>query len=256
MCIRDRYQRRVHGDYFCVGKRFKYMNPQPSNRGTTVGLAKYKVIFLGDQGVGKTSIINRYISNTFDPRIHSTVGVDFISKTLTINDRNVKLHLWDTAGQERFHSLIPSYIRDSSIAVIVYDITNAVSFANVRKWCEEVRQHRESAVISIVGNKSDIEDKRVVSTEELIQRGRELDAVVIELSAKTGSNVSELFDTLVQRIPGVEVSHNFSMTSPNYANQSQVQYQSDRVEKPPVQLSSQKANEGTVPPKEKSSSCC
>lgn len=87
-------------------------------------LAKYKLVFLGDQGVGKTSIITRFMYDNFDKNYQATIGIDFLSKTMYLEDRTVRLQLWDTAGQERFRSLIPSYIRDSSVAVVVYDITS------------------------------------------------------------------------------------------------------------------------------------
>mmetsp|Transcript_5111 Transcript_5111/g.2875 ORF Transcript_5111/g.2875 Transcript_5111/m.2875 type:complete len:97 (-) Transcript_5111:1000-1290(-) len=87
-------------------------------------VAKYKLVFLGDQSVGKTSIINRFVYDTFDANYGPTIGIDFLSKTINLDDRVVRLQLWDTAGQERFRGLIPSYIRDSSVAVAVYDVTN------------------------------------------------------------------------------------------------------------------------------------
>ena len=105
-------------------------------------LEKYKLVFLGDQGVGKTSIITRFMYDSFDTAYQATIGIDFLSKTMYLDDRTVRLQLWDTAGQERFRSLIPSYIRDSSVAVIVYDITNRNSFANTAKWIEDVRAEK------------------------------------------------------------------------------------------------------------------
>eukprot|EP00013_Stygamoeba_regulata_P022180 CAMPEP_0177666354 /NCGR_PEP_ID=MMETSP0447-20121125/21539_1 /TAXON_ID=0 /ORGANISM="Stygamoeba regulata, Strain BSH-02190019" /LENGTH=139 /DNA_ID=CAMNT_0019172501 /DNA_START=99 /DNA_END=514 /DNA_ORIENTATION=- len=124
-------------------------------------LAKYKLVFLGDQSVGKTSIITRFMYDTFDSTYQATIGIDFLSKTMYLEDRTVRLQLWDTAGQERFRSLIPSYIRDSSVAVVVYDITNRSSFLNVKKWIEDVRTERGSDVIvMLVGNKTDLADKR------------------------------------------------------------------------------------------------
>mmetsp|Transcript_27998 Transcript_27998/g.37930 ORF Transcript_27998/g.37930 Transcript_27998/m.37930 type:complete len:88 (+) Transcript_27998:48-311(+) len=85
---------------------------------------KYKIVFLGDQSVGKTSLILRFTENTFDSKYQATIGIDFLTKTLFVDDKMVRLQLWDTAGQERFRSLIPSYIKDSSVAVVCYDITN------------------------------------------------------------------------------------------------------------------------------------
>ena len=97
----------------------------------------------------------------------ATIGIDFLSKTMYLEDRTVRLQLWDTAGQERFRSLIPSYIRDSTVAVVVYDITNANSFHQTSKWIDDVRTERGSdVIIMLVGNKTDLSDKRQVSTEE------------------------------------------------------------------------------------------
>ncbi|CAK0877112.1 unnamed protein product [Prorocentrum cordatum] len=93
------------------------------------GLNKYKLVFLGEQAVGKTSIITQFMYGTFESNYQATIGIDFLSKTLHLEDRTLRLQLWDTAGQERFRSLIPSYIRDSSGAIVVYDVTSRASFA-------------------------------------------------------------------------------------------------------------------------------
>jgi Ras-related protein Rab-6A len=90
----------------------------------TAPLSKYKVVFLGDQGTGKTSIIKSFMYGSFDQNYQATIGIDFLSKTLYLDDRTIRLQIWDSAGQERFRSLIPSYIRDSSVAVVVFDITS------------------------------------------------------------------------------------------------------------------------------------
>merc|ERR1712196_425783 len=130
-------------------------------------LAKYKLVFLGDQGAGKTSIITRFMYDSFDKNYQATIGIDFLSKTMYLEERTVRLQLWDTAGQERFRSLIPSYIRDSSVAVVVYDITNRASFLNTSKWIEDVRNERgNDVIIVLVGNKTDLDDLRQVSEEE------------------------------------------------------------------------------------------
>uniref|UniRef100_K4AG94 Uncharacterized protein n=1 Tax=Setaria italica TaxID=4555 RepID=K4AG94_SETIT len=127
-------------------------------------LAKYKLVFLGDQAVGKTAIITRFMYDKFDDTYQATIGIDFLSKTMYLEDRTVRLQLWDTAGQERFRSLIPSYIRDSSVAVIVYDVTDRQSFLNTSKWIEEVNTQRGGDVlIFLVGNKTDIVDKRFIA---------------------------------------------------------------------------------------------
>ena len=97
-------------------------------------LTKFKLVFLGEQSVGKTSLITRFMYDSFDSTYQATIGIDFLSKTMHLDDQTVRLQLWDTAGQERFRSLIPSYIRDSNVAIIVYDISNSKSFNQVGKW--------------------------------------------------------------------------------------------------------------------------
>ena len=134
---------------------------------------KCKIVFLCDQSVGKTSIINRFIFDNFTGNeqvntsiIQPTVGVDFVSKTINVENKTLRMQLWDTAGQERFHSLIPSYIKDSHAAIIVYDITSMFvvyrsdenSYGNIVKWVEDVKEVRgEEAAIFILGNKVDLD---------------------------------------------------------------------------------------------------
>jgi Ras-related protein Rab-6A len=168
-------------------------------------LAKYKLVFLGDQSVGKTSIITRFMYDQFDKAYQATIGIDFLSKTMYLEDRTVRLQLWDTAGQERFRSLIPSYIRDSSVAVIVYDITDRASFLNSSKWVDEVRSERgNDVVIMLVGNKTDLSDRRQVSTEEGETKASEEGVMFIETSAKGNFNIKLLFRRLATALPGID----------------------------------------------------
>ncbi|XP_021752283.1 ras-related protein RABH1e [Chenopodium quinoa] len=168
-------------------------------------LAKYKLVFLGDQSVGKTSIITRFMYDKFDTTYQATIGIDFLSKTMYLEDRTVRLQLWDTAGQERFRSLIPSYIRDSSVAVIVYDVSNRQSFLSTTKWIDEVRTERGSDVIIVlVGNKTDLVDKRQVSIEEGDNKARDAGVIFLETSAKAGFNIKPLFRKIASSLPGME----------------------------------------------------
>jgi Ras-related protein Rab-6A len=162
-------------------------------------------VFLGDQGVGKTCIINRFVYDSFDKNYQATIGIDFLSKTMYLEDRTVRLQLWDTAGQERFRSLIPSYIRDSSIAVVVYDTTSRTSFLNSSKWIDDIRSERgDDVIIMLVGNKTDLGDRRQVSVEEGEVKASEEKILFIETSAKAGFNVKQLFRRLSSALPGVE----------------------------------------------------
>ncbi|KAL7832562.1 hypothetical protein SRHO_G00295800 [Serrasalmus rhombeus] len=155
--------------------------------------------------VGKTSLITRFMYDSFDNTYQATIGIDFLSKTMYLEDRTVRLQLWDTAGQERFRSLIPSYIRDSTVAVVVYDITNVNSFQQTSKWIDDVRTERGSdVIIMLVGNKTDLADKRQITIEEGEQRAKELSVMFIETSAKTGYNVKQLFRRVAAALPGME----------------------------------------------------
>ncbi|KAJ2002122.1 GTPase Ryh1 [Coemansia thaxteri] len=168
-------------------------------------LRKYKLVFLGEQSVGKTSIITRFMYDTFDTTYQATIGIDFLSKTMYLEDHTVRLQLWDTAGQERFRSLIPSYIRDSSVALVIYDITNRESFSQTSKWIEDVRAERgNEVVIVLVGNKTDLSDARQVSTEEGDKRARDLNVMFMETSAKAAHNVKALFKKIAQALPGMD----------------------------------------------------
>jgi len=141
-------------------------------------IPKFKFVFLGDPGVGKTSIISRFLRDTFERHYQSTIGIDFQSKTLDVDGKSCRLQLWDTAGQERFQSLIPGYIRDSSVAVIVYDITQSTSFFNTSSWIQNVRNEREDhALIVLVGNKTDLRDHRQVSTKEAEEKAQKFFSV-------------------------------------------------------------------------------
>ena len=186
--------------------------PVPSSSNSTSApsiqaLSKYKIVFLGDQGVGKTSIITRFMYDSFDKLYQATIGIDFLSKTMYLEDRTVRLQLWDTAGQERFRSLIPSYIRDSSVAVIVYDITNRASFLNTSKWIEDVRNERgNDVIIVLVGNKTDLAERRQVSVEEGEDKSTKDGIMFIESSAKAGFNIKSLFRKLATALPGMEAT--------------------------------------------------
>uniref|UniRef100_A0A453BJ85 Uncharacterized protein n=1 Tax=Aegilops tauschii subsp. strangulata TaxID=200361 RepID=A0A453BJ85_AEGTS len=146
-----------------------------------------------------------HMYDKFDNTYQATIGIDFLSKTMYLEDRTVRLQLWDTAGQERFRSLIPSYIRDSSVAVIVFDVASRQSFLNTSKWIEEVRTERGSDVIIVlVGNKTDLVDKRQVSIEEGEGKAKDLGVMFIETSAKAGFNIKALFRKIAAALPGME----------------------------------------------------
>ncbi|KIY50824.1 ras-domain-containing protein [Fistulina hepatica ATCC 64428] len=164
-----------------------------------------KIVLLGDQSVGKTSLITRFMYDAFDNTYQATIGIDFLSKTMYLEDRTVRLQLWDTAGQERFRSLIPSYIRDSSVAIVVFDITNRQSFLSTSKWIDDVRSERgNDVIIVLVGNKADLSDKRQVTMEEATAKATSLSIMFMETSAKAGHNVKSLFKKIAMSLPGMD----------------------------------------------------
>mmetsp|Transcript_51192 Transcript_51192/g.94711 ORF Transcript_51192/g.94711 Transcript_51192/m.94711 type:complete len:221 (-) Transcript_51192:146-808(-) len=159
-------------------------------------LPKFKVVFLGDEATGKTSLIRRYMYDSFEEEVESTIGMDFQSKTISLEDgRQIRLQLWDTAGQERFRSLIPSYIRDAAAAAITYDVTNKATFTACKQWLDDVRQQSsERCVLTLIGNKLDLaEKKRQVPVSEGMRLAEEYGINFQETSAKSGQNVASVF---------------------------------------------------------------
>ena len=162
--------------------------------------SKCKVVFLGAAGTGKSSLISRFMNSSFDKDYSSTVGIDFFTKPIQVQDHTVNLQVWDTAGQERFRSLIPAYIRDSNIAVIVYDVSDPNTFEEAKGWQKNVVSERgNDAVCIFVGNKNDLESK--VSHEQVSEFTKAHSIQSIETSAKTGQNVTRLFKLICESIP-------------------------------------------------------
>ena len=158
----------------------------------------FKLIFLGDQYVGKSSILNRFYQDKFEADYQATIGLDFHSKNVTINGNNIRLLLYDTAGQEKFKSLIPMYIRDANIILVVYDITNRDTFTHTEHWVNETKDlKRDDAIFVLVGNKIDLEENRVVTRKEAEDFATEKGFLFHEVSAKTGDQVQELFTTKI-----------------------------------------------------------
>jgi small GTP-binding protein len=158
----------------------------------------FKVVFLGESGTGKTSIITRYIDKAFSGNLAPTVGGACRTLPYKFRDYLLSLTVWDTAGQEIYRSLSPIYYRNSAAAVIVFDITARESFAQVSGWVGEVQAAVENVVTIICGNKLDLDDQRVVPELDGAMLAESLHSVYVEASAKTGQGIDMLFDTLVR----------------------------------------------------------
>jgi len=162
----------------------------------------YKVVVTGDSGVGKTNIITRFTANEFSLESKATIGVEFGHAEITLGDGSkIKVQIWDTAGQERFRAITRGYYRGAVGALIVYDITKAVSFRNVEKWLQELRQHAfDDIVIMLVGNKSDLKQAREVATDDAKKFAQKNNLLFIETSALDGENIKEAFYQTVSEI--------------------------------------------------------
>lgn len=163
-------------------------------------LQQAKLVLLGEMGSGKSSLVLRFVKSQFFDYQESTIGAAFLTKTLP--DLHVKFEIWDTAGQERYHSLAPMYYRGAAAAVIVFDISSQDSFAKAQEWVKELqRQGNPHMIMSLAGNKADLEETRQVATEAANAYAEENGLVYWETSAKTSTNVTELFHDIAKRLP-------------------------------------------------------
>lgn len=154
----------------------------------------FKILIIGDSGVGKSCLLLKFTDRYFNDSYISTIGVDFKIQTIQLDNKIIKLQIWDTAGQDRFKTITTSYYRGSHGIVIVYDITDKESFLNVRNWLAEVHKYASDNVkILLVGNKCDLEKDRQVSIQEGQELANKLNIPFIEASAKDSTNVQQLF---------------------------------------------------------------
>ncbi|XP_029773839.1 ras-related protein Rab-22A [Suricata suricatta] len=160
-----------------------------------------------DTGVGKSSIVWRFVEDSFDPNINPTIGASFMTKTVQYQNELHKFLIWDTAGQERFRALAPMYYRGSAAAVIVYDITKEETFSTLKNWVKELRQHGPpNIVVAIAGNKCDLIDVREVMERDAKDYADSIHAIFVETSAKNAININELFIEISRRIPSADAS--------------------------------------------------
>ncbi len=163
--------------------------------------AKYiiKILTLGDSMVGKSSIVLRFSEDKFDDNQFATIGIDFKTKYIKMGDSSVKVLIWDTAGQEKFQNIAKQYYKGANGVLLIYDIGSRKSFERVEFWLKELKENNriDELFICLVGNKIDLEDKRVITSEEGQKYALDNNIHFFEVSARSGKGISELFNKVI-----------------------------------------------------------
>ena len=159
-----------------------------------------KIVVIGDPRVGKSCIGLRYVQGTFDSQSTTTICSAFLTKIVQTSSSSVRFQIWDTAGQEQYKSLAPTYYRSAGVAIIVFSVTSEESFSSVPQWCADVREKSSEKIkIIIVGNKIDLEDQRIISSDQIEELAKNVRAdEFVECSAKTGIGVDRLFQMVLK----------------------------------------------------------
>lgn len=173
--------------------------------GKAGGAAQYdtliKLLLIGDSGVGKSCLLLRFSEDSFQTSFITTIGIDFKIRTIDMDGKRVKMQIWDTAGQERFRTITQAYYRGAMGILLVYDVGDEETFANIKNWVKNIKQHAKEGVQQILlGNKADAEDRRKISTERGQQLADDFNMKFFETSAKTGMNVEKAFFTIARDV--------------------------------------------------------
>lgn len=161
----------------------------------------FKVVLIGDSGVGKSNLLSRFTRDEFSLESKSTIGVEFATRSIRVEDKVIKAQIWDTAGQERYRAITSAYYRGAVGALVVYDITRHVTFENIERWLKELRDHTDSnIVIMLVGNKADLRHLRAVNTEDAKDFSEKESAFFMETSALESMNVGNAFTEVLTQI--------------------------------------------------------
>lgn len=169
----------------------------------------FKVVLIGDSAVGKSQILARFARNEFSLDSKATIGVEFQTRTMAIENKSVKAQIWDTAGQERYRAVTSAYYRGAVGAFLVYDITKRQTFDHIPRWLEELRSHADkNIVIILIGNKSDLENQRAVPTEDAKEFAQKEGLFFLETSALEATNVENAFTTVLTEIFNIVTKKN------------------------------------------------
>eukprot|EP00252_Welwitschia_mirabilis_P006967 TRINITY_DN1793_c0_g3_i1.p1 TRINITY_DN1793_c0_g3~~TRINITY_DN1793_c0_g3_i1.p1 ORF type:complete len:218 (+),score=43.51 TRINITY_DN1793_c0_g3_i1:202-855(+) len=161
----------------------------------------FKVVLIGDSGVGKSNLLSRFTRNEFSLESKSTIGVEFATRSIKVDDKVIKAQIWDTAGQERYRAITSAYYRGAVGALLVYDVTRHVTFENVERWLKELRDHTDAnIVIMLVGNKADLRHLRAVSVEDSKAFAEKENLYFMETSALESTNVENAFTEVLSQI--------------------------------------------------------
>ncbi|OIV91512.1 hypothetical protein TanjilG_08924 [Lupinus angustifolius] len=176
----------------------------------------FKVVLIGDSGVGKSNLLSRFTRNEFCLESKSTIGVEFATRTLQVEGRTIKAQIWDTAGQERYRAITSAYYRGALGALLVYDTTKPISFDNVARWLKELRDHADAnIVIMLIGNKTDLKHLRAVATEDAHTYAEKEGLSFIETSALESINVDKAFQTTLAHIYHIISKKSLSSNHPS-----------------------------------------
>jgi len=176
----------------------------------------FKVVLIGDSGVGKSNLLSRFTRNEFNLESKSTIGVEFATRSINVDGKTVKAQIWDTAGQERYRAITSAYYRGAVGALLVYDIAKHATYVNVTRWLKELRDHADNnIVIMLVGNKSDLKHLRAVPTDEAKAFSTENGLSFIETSALDASNVEGAFQTILTDIYRIVSSKSLESSTNN-----------------------------------------
>lgn len=197
---------------------------------------KFKITLLGDVGVGKTSILNRYINSSFNEDYKSTINVEFKVKTILLEDMKIDLKIWDTVGQEKFHSITKNYYRDSNGVFIIFDLTKKKTFLKLKKYINDVQEYSNDAQILILGNKKDLINEREIKFDDIQNFSNNNNLIEFrEISAKSGEGINEAFNFLIKEMINYKNNHfrensiSFNSNNNNIYNKINLSFKSNKI---------------------------